>query len=170
MAGEGIQSLFRWKTFNTAWFQKILSIGALVGFMLTINHYLPALDKELMNKPRVSGFAIKATLGKLKVLDAMNEYADQTQWIMTDAPMYAFRVHRPVPPNLATFSKKRLETGSLKVEDILSAMRKYRPEQILIARFNIPVLENYLRENYTLVLSEEYFRLFIRNDIKPITQ
>jgi len=106
----------------------------------------------------------------LKVLRIMGEYADQTNWIMTDAPMYAFRVQRPVPPSLATFSSKRLATGSLTEADILKAMREYRPEQVLIARFEIPTLEKYLQENYRLIVSVEYFRLFIRNDIKITTQ
>jgi hypothetical protein len=88
---------------------------------------------------------------------------------MTDAPMYAFRVQRPVPPNLATFSSKRLATGSLTQDDILTAMREYQPEQVLIARFEIPALEEYLKENYTLITSVEYFRLFLRNDLKIAT-
>jgi len=106
----------------------------------------------------------------LKVLRTMNEYIDQTNWIVTDMPMYAFRVRRPVPPILATFSSKRLATGSLTQEDILKAMREYHPEQVLMARFVIPALEEYLQKNYTLVLSEEYFRLFLRNDLKPINK
>ena len=84
--------------------------------------------------------------------------------------MYAFRVHRPVPPILATFSAKRLATGSLTDEDILAAMREYKPEQVLMARFTIPALEAYLQENYTLTLTEEYYRLFIRNDLEPVTE
>jgi hypothetical protein len=36
-----------------------------------------------------------------------------------------------------------------------------------MARFVIPPLEDYLQKNYTLILSEEYFRLFLRNDVKP---
>jgi hypothetical protein len=70
-----------------------------------------------------------------------------------------------VPPSLATFSSKRLATGSLTEEDILTAMREYRPEQVLMARFEIPALESYLEENYNLILSAEYFRLFLRNDL-----
>jgi hypothetical protein len=62
-----------------------------------------------------------------------------------------------------------LVTGSLTGEDVLSAMREYRPEQVLMARFQIPALEEYLLENYTLILSEEFFRLFIRNDLQPYT-
>jgi hypothetical protein len=100
----------------------------------------------------------------------MNAYAAQTNWIVTDMPMYAFRVQRPVPPNLATFSQKRLSTGSLTEADILTAMREYRPEQVLIARFEIPALEEYLCDKYTEILSVEFFRLFLRNDLAPGTQ
>lgn len=148
--------------------QSLLGLGAIIGFLLVSFYYFPGLDRELSNSPRLSGFDLRATAGKLKVLRTMDEYADQTHWIMTDMPMYAFRVHRPVPPNLATISQKRLTTGSLTEKDILNAMREYRPEQVLIARFQIPALEEYLQKNYTQILSVEYFRLFLRNDIKPI--
>ena len=69
-------------------------------------------------------------------------------------------------PFWATFSRKRLVTGSLSDEDILNAMREYHPEQVLMARFVIPELESYLKTNYRLVSSPEFFRLFVRNDIK----
>jgi len=148
--------------------QTLLGAGAVIGFILVSLHYRPALDRDLMNSPRLTDFALRATSGKLKVLRVMSEYVDQTDWIMTDMPMYAFRVGRPVPPNVATFSSKRLATGSLTEEDILTAMRDYHPEQVLMARFEIPTLEAYLQENYTLILSVEFFRLFLRNDIQPI--
>jgi hypothetical protein len=89
---------------------------------------------------------------------------------MTDMPMYAFRVQRPVPPSVATFSSKRLATGSLTEEDILRAMLDYQPEQVLMARFQIPALEDHLKEHYTLILSVEFFRLFLRNDIQPVAK
>jgi len=169
--GDGIPSLVRLRRpsdlIHFIHFQTLLGAGALIGFVWVSSHYLPAIDKELMDSPRISGFSLRATPGKLKVIRAMNEYIDRTNWIMTDMPMYAFRVHRPVPPSLATFSSKRLATGSLTDEDILAAMREYHPEQVLMARFEIPALEAYLQENYTLILSEEFFRLFIRNDLKP---
>ncbi len=165
--GDGILSLVRLRQpSDLIRFQTLLGVGALIGFVLVSVHYLPTLDRELLNSPRISDFSLRATSGKLKVIRTMNEYVDQTHWIVTDMPMYAFRVHRPVPPILATFSSKRLATGSLTEEDILAAMREYRPEQVLMARFQIPALEAYLQENYTLILSVEYFRLFIRNDLK----
>ena len=151
-------------------FQTWLGAGALIGFILVSLHYLPSLDRDLMNRPRLTDFTLRATSGKLRVLRTMDEYVDQTKWIMTDMPMYAFRVQRPVPPNVATFSSKRLATGSLTEDDILDAMRDYQPEQVLMARFHIPALEDYLQEHYTLILSVEFFRLFLRNDIQPVAK
>jgi hypothetical protein len=169
--GDGILSLVRLReSSDLIRAQTLLGAVALIGFILVSIQYLPLLDKELMKHPRITDFTLKATPGKLKILRIMNEYVEQTNWIMTDAPMYAFRVQRPVPPSLATFSSKRLATGSLTEEDILTAMRKYHPEQVLIARFEIPALEAYLQENYTLISSVEYFRLFIRNDLKTATK
>jgi len=166
--GDGIHSLLGLRQpVNFLRLQTLLGIVALIGFGWVATHYKTTLDKELMNRPRISGFNLRATPGKLKVLRTMEEYIRQTNWIATDMPMYAFRVGRPVPPILATFSSKRLATGSLTEADILTAMREYKPEQVLMARFVIPPLEDYLQKNYTLILSEEYFRLFLRNDVKP---
>jgi hypothetical protein len=146
----------------------LLGAVALISFVLVSNLYWQELRSDLRESPSFSSAVpLKATQGKIKVLKTMNKYIDQTNWIVTDMPMYAFRVQRPVPPNLATFSQKRLVTGSLTDKDIISAMQTYHPEQVLMARFTIPALETYLQKNYTLVLSVEFFRLFIRNDLNP---
>jgi hypothetical protein len=167
--GEGILSLLRLRRLSDLIRpQTLLGAGALIGFVLVSLNYLPGLDKELMNRPRFTDFSLKASSGRLKVISTMNQYADQTDWIMTDSPMFAFRAHRPVPPSMATFSSKRLATGSLTDEDILTAMREYNPEQVLMARFKIPALEAYVQENYTLILDVEYYRLFLRKDLKPV--
>lgn len=169
--GEGILSLVRVRgTADIIRFQTLLGAVALISFVLVFAHYLPVLERELLDSPRITGFSLRTTPWRLRVISTMNEYIDRTHWIVTDVPMYAFRVHRPVPPDLATFSSKRLATGSLTDEDILTAMREYQPEQVLMARFTIPALEAYLQENYTLILTEEYFRLFIRNDLEPVPQ
>jgi hypothetical protein len=146
-------------------FETLIGIAALISFGLVINHYIPVLNEDLRDDPKINGFALQGTAGKIKVINTMNEYIGPTNWIVTDMPMYAFIVKRPVPPILATFSRKRLVTGSLTPEDVLTAVREYKPEQVLMARFVIPGLDTYLKKDYTLVVSPEYFQLFIRNDI-----
>jgi 4-amino-4-deoxy-L-arabinose transferase-like glycosyltransferase len=166
--GEGILSLLRRRGGGDILrLEVLLGVAALLVFIWAAVQYVPVLDRELMNRPRLTDFTLRATSGKLKVLRTMDANIHQTRWIMSDMPMYAFRVGRPVPPSLATISQKRLSTGSLTEEDILAAMREYRPEQVLIARFQIPALEQYVQENYTLILSVEFFRLFLRNDLQP---
>lgn len=167
--GDGLLSLLRLRHApDLMRLETLFGAAALISFALVSFNYAPTLDRELMNRPRLTDFSLRATPGKLRVLRTMNEYIDQTNWIMTDMPMYAFRVHRPVPPAVATFSSKRLATGSLTEADILRAMHEYQPEQVLMARFVIPGLEDYLEEHYTLILSAEFFRLFIRNDLPPL--
>jgi len=168
--GDGILSFIRAvRSVPVNRFEALWGVIALTSFVLVSFSYFPSLNKELLNRPRFRASGLDATSGKLRVIDKMNEYIGQTHWIMTDLPMYAFRVHKPVPPILATISQKRLSTGSLTEADILSAMEEYKPEQVLIARFTIPALEDYLKKNYTLIYSPEYFRLFLRNDLTPRT-
>jgi 4-amino-4-deoxy-L-arabinose transferase-like glycosyltransferase len=169
--GDGLLSLTRaMRSSRIFQWDTLFGILAVTGFILVLAYNAPVVDKELLNRPRFRASALEATSGKLRVLDRMSEYSSQTRWIMTDMPMYAFRVHKPVPPILATISQKRLSTGSLTEADILAAMEEYRPEQVMIARFNIPALEEYLQRNYTLIYSPEFFRLFLRNDLAPTSQ
>lgn len=150
--------------------QVLLGIVGVLGFGLVAFHYAPIVKEQLLPAPQFSGFALTATAGKIKVINDMQKYTSQTNWIVTDMPMYAFIVKKPVPPVLATFSRKRLMTGALSDEDILDAMREYRPEEVLMARFLIPELEAYLKERYTLVSSPEFFRLYVRNDLKNLPE
>jgi 4-amino-4-deoxy-L-arabinose transferase-like glycosyltransferase len=168
---EGILFFLRAKPLS-GWirFQGLVGAVAVIGFVLVGLHYWPTVNGQLSNHPSIRGESLQATAGKLKVLNTMSDYIDQTHWIVTDMPMYAYLVKRPVPPILATFSRKRLVTGSLTDEDILTAVREYNPEQVLMARFTIPALNTYLESHYTLIASPEFFRLYLRNDILSATK
>ena len=120
---------------------------------------------KLNYQPKLSGFSLQGTTGKLRIIDEMKSYQMQTKWIFTDLPMYAFRVKKPVPPILATFSEKRLLTGSLTGQQLLSTLQIYQPEQVLLGRFKIPELETSLQKKYKMIYSPGSFKLFIRNDI-----
>ncbi len=160
--GNGLSGFFRFKT--------LIGVGSLICFIFVLISLLPPVGALLSDRPRASETGLEGTAGKVKVISVMNNYAEKTNWIVTDMPMYAFIVKRPVPPILATFSRKRLETGSLTEDDVLTATREYNPEQVLMARFVIPGLENYLKGKYTLVASPEFFRLFVRNDLLKINK
>lgn len=81
-------------------------------------------------------------------LTELSKYAEKTNWVITDLPIYAFRVNLPVPPELAVFSEKRLVTGNLNEQQIIEIVDAYKPEQVLIGRFNLPILEEFLKDDY----------------------
>jgi hypothetical protein len=97
-------------------------------------------------------------------------YAPHTEWIFTDRPMFAFRTQLRVPPFLAVLTQKRLETGALTDEQILAVLEEYRPEQILSARFRLPVIQEYMRtRNFRRVDSHSWYRLYVRVDIQNLS-
>lgn len=101
-----------------------------------------------------------------RVMRKIDQYADQTNWMVTDLPMFAFRAGIPVPPELAVISGKRFAAGELSEQDIIAAVDKYHPEQVLIGRFKLPLLEAHLSESYLPILEREGdLRLYARLDL-----
>jgi hypothetical protein len=102
-----------------------------------------------------------------RVLATMSDYAPQTEWVFTDSPMFAFRARLAVPPELAVMTDKRIRTGMITDAEILAIIREYQPEQILLGRFTLPGLDEYLAENYRIVArKEDFLILYLRNDLK----
>lgn len=98
----------------------------------------------------------------------MNDYSSETRWVVTDVPMYAFRARLPVPPQLAVFSSKRLETGNLTEEEVINVMREYQPEQVLLRRFKLPKVEEYIAQHYILIHSNGPIKLFVLKKLQSI--
>lgn len=88
--------------------------------------------------------------------------------MLTDRPMVAVHAGVPVPPDLAVISGKRLATGELTESDLLQALDRYRPELVVLGRFEFPSLEG------RLSASGEYqriyvpaFRVYVRRALLP---
>ncbi len=85
--------------------------------------------------------------------------------LMLKAWMDAFRAGLLVPPEMAVFAEKRLETGFLTQEAVLGVITEYQPEQILLGRFELGRVEDALAGRYELVLRGSAGDLFIREDL-----
>ncbi|NUM46824.1 MAG: phospholipid carrier-dependent glycosyltransferase [Anaerolineales bacterium] len=115
--------------------------------------------------PKTTGLEVGARVER--VLATMSDYAPQTNWVFTDSPMFAFRARLAVPPELAVTTDKRIRTGLLTDAQILDIIIAYQPEQVLLGRFTLPGLDEYLAENYRIVArKEDFLILYIRNDLK----
>ncbi len=148
------------------------SPGALLGIIALFISYLfiarvPSVFRELDPQlPNLYPPEVKAKdIPTYKVLELMREYADVTNILITDRPMLAIRLGKPIPPNLAVLTGKRLMTGEITEDDIISEIERYQPEQVALARFNLQQVDAYLKENYRLAYKRTHHRLYIRSDL-----
>jgi hypothetical protein len=107
---------------------------------------------------------LKDTSTEYRFMKRMERYSPETEWVVTDLPMYAFRVGLPVPPNLAVFTSKRVASGNIDEEAVIDTIKELKPRQVLMGRFQFPELEAYLMENYQLILSRGDQHLYLRVD------
>lgn len=73
--------------------------------------------------------------GSAKVLQEMRRRGTTTGWVFTDRPIYAFLAGRRVPPEVAVISAKRFHSEVLTRADLIALVERYRPDQIVLARF-----------------------------------
>ena len=125
---------------------------------------LPESLDVLEPTPSLLGSGFGLEMGEERFIYIMENRAQKTRWVVTDMPMYAYLVGLPVPPNIAVISAKRVETGLITDKDMLETVREYKPEQVLLGRFQFPILESYLDEHYRIIHDTANIKLYILND------
>ncbi len=147
--------------------QAALALAAVFGLLIfTFQFRIPEPISLLEPRPSLANSGLEIGPLRIRFLDEMRKYQGQTNWVVTDLPMYAYRVGLLVPPETAVFSAKRVETGFLTDTDLLAVLQQYTPEQVLLGRFRYPEVEAYLDENYHVVHQDDQTKLYIRNDLE----
>jgi hypothetical protein len=96
----------------------------------------------------------------------MRNHAPKTRWVVTDTPMYAFRIGSSIPPPLAVISEKRLVTGNITEDQIITFIDKEKPEQVMIGRFRFTKLKTSLQDDYRPLYIRGRRYLYLRKDLK----
>jgi hypothetical protein len=145
---------------------QILVVGGLVSLVLVGAFRVP--DTYTFFRQQANADATQRHPFEDKLLKKIDQYAPQTNWMLTDTPMFAFRSGLKVPPNLVVISWKRLAAGDLDEKEILNTLETLKPEQVLFSRFQFNTLNKYLADNYDLVLERENnkTRFYIRKDLR----
>jgi len=140
---------------------QLVAVVALIGVFFRLPKGLGILEC----KPTLSGSGLMLTDSEHKFLELIIDNAPQTEWIITDMPMYAFRARLPVPPNLALISQSRIDTGYITEQEIISTIEQYQPEQVFLGHYPFPQVIAYLDEYYTLLRSQDGLYLYLRPDL-----
>jgi hypothetical protein len=157
---------------------KTFSPGRAVLFLLFVIVILPVATMQASNLLKFCLVSLQTvhtasyaemSLAELQPVSLMSHYAGQSQWVVTDRPLYAFRAGLPVPPNFAVISLKRVATGSLTEQDVLDSIRKTSPEQVFLTRFQWPSVEEYLHDHYYILSSISGKPFYLRHDLAQET-
>jgi hypothetical protein len=145
---------------------RVAALAGMIALLFSFRVHEPISLLSPTPSLSVSGFELGPLVERFFL--RMKKYAPETNWVVTDLPMYAFRARLPVPPNLAVFSVKRFETGNLSEAEMIATIQKYHPEQILLGRYTYPNVENFLKGRYYLIHAKEPMKLYIRNDLAGV--
>ncbi|MGH7215537.1 MAG: hypothetical protein ACREIT_12295, partial [Tepidisphaeraceae bacterium] len=101
------------------------------------------------NLKRVAGSVADTERGFVERMSALKP---RTRWVYTDRLVYPFHAGLRVPPPLAVVSLKRRAGGELNDRRLVTLLRQYRPEQILIGDDDLlgPQVRSLLGANYVL--------------------
>lgn len=125
-----------------------LFVAAITAFLFTLITHAPQAYLDFRLPAHLLEPAAQEPGREQPFIDELTKWGPRTQWFVTDLPIYAFRAGLSVPPPLAVPSEKRWETGELTEEQIIAIVDEYKPEQVLIGRFDLPTLEGFLRDDY----------------------
>jgi hypothetical protein len=148
----------------------IAAIPSAIILLLTINFAVqripPTIRGFKLNLPNICGTYDPAEQTDFEIVAIMGNYADRTNIVFTDRPMYAFRSGLPVHPYLAVMTEKRYSTGQPTQEEILAILEETSPEQVILGRLDIPAVREYMEErNFVRVDNSPRSRHYVRSDI-----
>ncbi|WP_228055830.1 hypothetical protein [Lusitaniella coriacea] len=106
----------------------------------------------------------KESQDKFAVVNNILEYKENTHWLFTDNPGYAFYSNILVPPEIAVLSRKRVASGEVTQEYLNALLNKYQPEQIILERFPevYEPIRPELEANYSKIYEKGSTRHFVR--------
>ncbi|HEY8666943.1 MAG TPA: glycosyltransferase family 39 protein [Tepidisphaeraceae bacterium] len=147
---------------SVPWVKAALTAGIAIALLYPL--YDPVLggfedsQQSLRSRP--------ASEEDLALIKSLCSREKQTKWIFCDLPIYAFRANMLAPPELAVISEKRRVMGFLPDEEIVDLLKHYKPEQILLMRFNYGwKVHSYIDANYSQV--NYYQRHYVLRNLPP---
>ena len=165
-AGEMVEIILHWnEEKRRRALRGLLALISITGLAWVCGVRLPGTVQEFGRELFPASLADDLLERIQPVIQRMQRYAPLTQWAVSDQPMIPFRAGIATPPELAVFSKKRINSGSLTEAQIIAAIDRYQPEQVLLTRFELPAVDSYLEAQYRLLYELGKVKIFIRSDL-----
>jgi len=125
LAAIGFSKCFLAAMKNKKWIRWLI-LGAIIFILLRLPFKYNDIIIDLKDKTNTQ---------ERKAVELLSGYSRHVRWIFTDMPIFAFYADIPVPPELAVISAKRIFTKNLQPAYLIAVLEKYKPEIILLGRF-----------------------------------
>lgn len=160
---RGLRYIFKQRAFI-----KFLSVVIFVSTILLVGEQTKTTLRAIEYWRTSWGANVTPQNLEYQFLAEINQLDFQTNWMVTDSPMFAFRAGISVPPATAVLSRKQLETKSITDARVIDIINQYQPEQVFLKRFEWSQLNEFLTLNYQLRKQEQNFKLYIRGNQKSL--
>lgn len=110
------------------------------------------------------------TLESDTFLEKVLQNRQSTRWIYSENNLYPFYAGLPTPPELAVIPLTRRWSGNITESEILNVVREYHPEQLVLTpnTCQAPEWKSFLGRNYTLAYENQWYELFVANEIRRL--
>jgi Dolichyl-phosphate-mannose-protein mannosyltransferase len=121
-----------------------LSVGFLIFSLLLIPVKFGVITLE-------NSKYVQESQKKVELLNVVLKHKQNTRWIFTDCPIYAFYSGLRIPPEVAVLSHIRIKSNTITPEQFVSVFENYRPEQALFCKSRLirNYLDTYINNYYT---------------------
>lgn len=137
-------------------------IAALIALLVTSAIAIESYQSLERSVNQSVGEQTKAAVQseQVKVVNLLLQHPNQTRWIFTDRPIYAFYAGLRVPPEIAVLSIKRVLTAQISQDTLLDVLKHYQPDQLLLSRFRVEAsahaaMNRYINQHYAKVYTSE---------------
>lgn len=167
LSGYGVAELFRvaWaKAGERSLRGRLLAYGCLGAATLLLALVMAYGGDRLLSEverirelPRVQENALVAK---------MRQYADRTRWVYTRQTIYPFHAGLIVVPELAVLPFKRFWSGQITDQQIWATVKRYRPEQLLLADGPLDAgISEFVEAGYTRVYQDGEHALYVAKSL-----
>lgn len=100
------------------------------------------------------------------VLKTLSTYRGRTKYMFSDEPAFSFQAGIPLPPALAMLSLKRMWSGSMTNEKLISEFKIAKPDVVILSNTIFArLLQTAIARDYTLIVVEGNTHLYIRREL-----
>jgi hypothetical protein len=163
LGGYAINELIRYsmrQSFPYVKWEEVKKVTSIIGVSTMVVVLLFYGGRYILEE--CQGIQAQPRILESNIIAKMKEYRTVTRWAYADEPIYAFHAQLLTPPEIAILPLKRFLSGRITRDKVLTFIKRYQPEQLLICDQKMTTeWKIYVESRYILACRECGLSLYI---------